>query len=191
MRLQRVLYAIDEANKKDKRKEILNGASWPKEYLYSSRSSKILEKYWPNSDELLQIAIRGHHIERWHIPRDEYPMDRKGYLQWRTKLKLHHSKVLGEIMKTYDYSNDEIKVVQQMVMKTKLKTDPATQTLEDVICLVFLTHYLEDFIFKHSREKVISIIQKTWAKMSEKGHQFALTIDFSTSAGDIVKQALS
>ena len=45
---------------------------------------------------------------------------------------------------------------------------PETQLLEDVICLVFIEHYLEDFAQKHDDEKVIEILKKTMQKMSPR-----------------------
>lgn len=94
-------------------------------------------------------------------------------------------------MTGYGYSEEEIKKVGKMITKVKLKTDADTQTLEDVICLVFMHHYLDEFAAKHSREKVVNIIKKTWTKMTNKGHEFALTIDFSSDASSLVKEALS
>ena len=34
-------------------------------------------------------------------------------------------------------------------MKKNIKTDPETQALEDVVCLVFLEYYFDAFIEKH------------------------------------------
>lgn len=189
--LNKVLESIDDINREDIRQEVVENEPWPKEYLYSVRASEILEKYWPDANELLKIAVRGHHIKRWSIARSEFAMDRKGYLQWRTRLKILHGDLLEGIMSTNGYAAEAIQQVKQMVMKNKLKTDEDTQTLEDVICLTFLEFYLEDFTQKHDRNKIISIIQKTWAKMSDKAHELALKINYSDHSGQIIKEALS
>lgn len=50
--------------------------------------------------------------------------------------------------------------------------------LEDVAGLVFLESYLADFADQksdYSEEKWLDIIGKTWKKMSEQGHTFALS----------------
>jgi len=65
--------------------------------------------------------------------------------------------------------------------------------LEDVICLVFLKYYFDDFIDKHKDEehKLVDIVHKTWRKMSEKGHKAALAMSHSDAALGIVQQALA
>ena len=117
-------------------------------------------------------------------------MDRTGYLQWRTKLKIYHADLLSEILEENRYSPEEIKKVRQLVMKNKLKTDEETQTLEDVICLVFLRYYFEEFITKHSKEKVVAIVRKTWLKMSQNAHEFALKLSYPQHINDILVEAL-
>ena len=50
--------------------------------------------------------------------------------------------------------------------------------LEDVTDLVFIEHYMLDFAGKHpeyDEEKWLDIIRKTWKKMSDRAHQFALS----------------
>jgi hypothetical protein len=49
--------------------------------------------------------------------------------------------------------------------------------LEDVTDLVFMEHYMLEFVGKHpdySEEKWIEIIRKTWNKMSAAAHEFVL-----------------
>ncbi|MCT7653654.1 DUF4202 domain-containing protein [Oceanimonas sp. NS1] len=65
------------------------------------------------------------------------------------------------------------------------------QILEDVICLVFVQHYLEDFAAGHDEDKVVDIIRKTWRKMSEQGHQAALALPLSPAMQALVGKALA
>ena len=70
-----------------------------------------------------------------------------------------------------------------MLLKKKgLKTDPETQTLEDVACLVFLESYFWDFSRLHDEEKIIGILRKTWAKMSARGQEAAREISLNAGA---------
>ncbi|MCK5814330.1 MAG: DUF4202 family protein, partial [Flavobacteriaceae bacterium] len=78
-----------------------------------------------------------------------------------------------------------------LLQKKQLKKNEETQLLEDVICLVFLNFYFEKFSSKYAENKLIDIIQKTWAKMSEKGHEAALKLNFSDSALALIKKALA
>jgi len=66
-----------------------------------------------------------------------------------------------------------------LLRKEKLKLDPEVQTLEDVVDLVFLEDYLEDFVAEHpeyDEAKWIDILKKTWFKMSSRGRSAALSM---------------
>ena len=196
VRFERTLAAFDAANREDPHTDHdEEGNAVPKELLYALRMSAVLSEYAPEASEALQLAARCQHIRRWTVPRDSYPMDRKGYLQWRTGLKKFHGEQATEIMQAQGYDTGTIKQVVDLLNKKNLKRDPTRrdpemQTLEDVICLVFLRYYLSEFIPQHSEEKVISIIAKTWEKMSERGHEAALKVDFSPEEKQVIEQAL-
>lgn len=64
------------------------------------------------------------------------------------------------------------------------------QALEDVICLVFMRYYLADFATRHSQEKLVGIIQKTWAKMSSEGQAAALQLKLNVEVSELVASAL-
>ncbi len=182
---------FDKANAKDPNSEKVDSTLVPKELIYGQRMTKTLEDFNPNASEALKLAARSQHICRWEIARDSYLMDRIGYLKWREDLKKFHAKRASEILESIGYGSDVIARVSFLIQKKKLKRDEETQTLEDVICLVFLTFYFNDFLEKHNDEKVIDILQKTWRKMSEKGHQAALTLSYSEKALDLIKRALA
>ncbi|WP_282081129.1 DUF4202 domain-containing protein [Aquimarina algiphila] len=185
-------YALfDQANAKDPNQHNINGKLVPKELIYGQRMSQTIEKFEPNASEALKLAARSQHICRWEIPRKDYPMDRIGYLKWREDLKKFHAAKASEILEKVGYDSEIIDRVSFLLQKKKLKKDEDTQTLEDVICLVFLNFYYEDFLNKHTPEKVIDILQKTWRKMSEKGHKAALQLSYSEKALDLVKKALA
>lgn len=190
-RFNRTLAAFDQANAADPHREKdAEGNLMPKELLYGQRMSDTLEEFAPEAPECLQLAARCQHIQRWTIPRSQYPMDRKGYLKWRTQLKMFHGQKAAEIMQAEGYDQEMIDRVKFLLNKQKLKSDPDTQTLEDVICLVFLKYYFSDFAQQHSQEKLTDIVAKTWNKMSEKGHAAAMRIPFSAEEKNIITQAL-
>lgn len=181
---------FDQANAKDPNQEILEGKSYPKEFLYSQRMSSVLANFEPNASEAIKLAAHCQHICRWEIARDSYEMNRAGYLKWRTDLKKFHAKKASDILTSLDYDKDVIEKVSFLLQKKQLKRNADTQVIEDVICLVFLQYYFDPFIEKHSDEKIIDIVQKTWKKMSEKGHDAALQLSYSEKALSLVKQAL-
>jgi hypothetical protein len=187
---QKAIALFDQANSQDPNKEQWEGKQYPKEVLYGERMTAMLNSFCPEASEEVQLAARCQHICRWESPRDSYEMNRAGYLKWRTELKKFHAKKASEILESLDYNDAVIAKVSFLLQKKQLKRNMDTQTIEDVICLVFLQFYFDPFIEKHSDGKIIDIVQKTWAKMSEKGHDAALQLSFSEKGLDLVKQAL-
>jgi len=187
--LEQAFSHFDVYNYRDPNTEMWNGKSFPKELLYSIRMSERLEKFAPGSPDHVKLAIRCQHIGRWEIPRNSYPMDRKGYLQWRNALKFHHAKIAGEILKTCGYDNALIEQVQFLLLKKELNRNAETQLAEDVICLVFVEYYLEDFASKHEDEKVIDILKKTMKKMSPRAIQEVQNIRLSPKVAQLITLA--
>ncbi|MEM7318232.1 MAG: DUF4202 domain-containing protein [Pseudomonadota bacterium] len=157
-----VLSAIDTANSKDPRLD----EGQPEALLYGQRMSAELARLVPDASELLQIAARGQHVERWVLARVEYPEGRAGYLTWRKDLGAHHANRVGEFMDDAGFGADEIATVGAMLRKVGIKRDPQVQALEDVICFVFLKWYFAPFAAKHPADKVQRIVEKTARKMS-------------------------
>lgn len=185
-RLDQVLGAIDAANSGDPTLE--DGG--PAALLYGRRMSARLVVFAPQAGELLQIAVRGQHIERWAIPRADYPMDKPGYFRWRNALKARHAQRLAEIMGAAGYPAADAERVGQIVRKERIKADAEAQTLEDVACLVFLEFYSAPFMANHDEAKCVDIVRKTWGKMSDAGHGAALRLTLAPRVGEIVGKAL-
>lgn len=149
----------------------------PKELLYAQRMSAMLDRFAPDAAEAVRLAVRAQHIQRWKTPRASYPMDRQGYLQWRTGLYKFHAETAGRIMRETGYDAETIERVQAAVGKKGIKVNAETQLLEDVTDLVFLEHYLAGFAARHpdyDEAKWIEIIRKTWQKMSAEAREFVL-----------------
>ena len=64
------LTAIDEINNQDPNYIDVDGTPQPKELVYGHQMTACLEKYWPEANELLQIAVRAQHIKRWHLKKN-------------------------------------------------------------------------------------------------------------------------
>lgn len=176
-RFERVIALIDAANAQDPNRERVDGADVPKELLYSRRMTEMLERFSPDAPEAMKIAVRGQHVERWKTPRNSHSMDRAGYLQWRTGLYKFHAETVARLMREAGYDDAMIERVQTVVGRKGLKVNPETQLLEDVSDLTFLEHYMAYFAGQHpeySEEKWINIVRKTWVKMSDRAHAFAL-----------------
>ncbi len=176
-RYQAAIAAFDQANAEDPNKEMADGKEYPKELLYAERMSEMQERYAPEASEAVKLAVRAQHIQRRKIPRSDYPMNRQGYLQWRTGLYKFHAETAGRIMQEVGYDDAMVERVKTIVSKKGLKVNPETQLMEDVADLVFIEHYMVGFAVQHpeyDEAKWIQIIRKTWQKMSPSAHEFAL-----------------
>src|SRR5215468_5905290 len=98
-----VIAEIDAANARDPNRIEIDGRLEPAEQVYGRRMSATLARMAPAASELLRIAARGQHIERWTSPRRSYPEGRVGYLGWRKELKEFHARRVGEIMAAAGY----------------------------------------------------------------------------------------
>lgn len=193
-RFRQAIAKFDAANAQDPNQEIFEGKSYPKELIYAQRMSAMLEQFAPDASEAVQLASRCQHICRWQKPRGDYPMDGAGYKQWRTNLYKFHGDIAGAIMREAGYGDDMIAQVQALLRKEKLKANPETQLLEDVIDLVFLQYYLGGFVVKYSHydeEKLLGILRKTWRKMSDKGHAAALKLNYTPDILAVIQKALA
>lgn len=189
-KLEKAFELFDQANQNDPNTEEYLGTAYAKEVLYAIRMTEKLNDFAPDASEALKLTARCQHICRWEIPRESYEMNKVGYLTWRQDLKKYHAKKAGEILKQVGYDDNTIHKVAFLLEKKQLKKNKETQTLEDVICLVFLEFYFEAFAKKYSEEKMIDILQKTWRKMSDKGQKAALQLPLSDLSLGLVGKAL-
>lgn len=191
-KLQKTIELVDQANSQDPNLESYNGKEYPKEFLYSLRMTEWLDKLDPDTSEELKVSARAQHIQRWLIPRNKYPINREGYRKWRKELMDLHADKTADIMKKTGYSDESISRVKSLIRKEKFKTDPESQMLEDVVCLVFLENYFTDFSKEHKddEKKMNRIISKTWNKMSEKGRGLALDLEIPAEARELIEKAL-
>jgi hypothetical protein len=179
-RFRAAIERFDAANTADPNREAdAAGVEQPRELLYAQRMSEMLERFAPEASEVVRLAARCQHIRRWEIPRDSYPRTPEGYKAWRTRLADFHADTAAGILRDAGYEEEAIGRVRSLLRKERLKRDPETQLLEDVIGLVFLEHYLAGFVAEHpeyDEAKFADILRKTWLKMSPRGREAALAI---------------
>ena len=161
-KLDQVLDAIDTANAADPRLD----EGQPESLLYGQRMSAEVARLFPEASDLLQIAARGQHVERWTLARSSFPEGRAGYLAWRKALAVHHAEITSAMMRDAGFETPDVETVGRMLRKEGLKQDTQVQALEDVICFVFLKWYFAPFAAKHAADKIQRIVEKTARKMS-------------------------
>jgi hypothetical protein len=164
-RLSRVLSLIDAANRADPTVE----DGQPAALAYGLRMTSELARLFPDASDTLQIAARGQHVERWLLPRKDYPAGKEGYLAWRREQARRHGQRVGDMMAEAGYPDEDCARVGVLLRKEGLKRDPEVQALEDVICFTFLRWYFEAFAKDRDPAEVADIVTKTARKMSAEG----------------------
>lgn len=177
-RFRRAIAAIDAANAEDPNRITLRGRELPKELAHGELATEWLERLVEAPGELLRIAVRAHHLQRWRSPRSDHPAGRPGYLRWRRDLQRRHAEDVARILSGVGYAPEEIARVQAIVQKRGLGADPEVQAFEDALCLVFLETQLESFAGEHPPEKAFDVLRKTLRKMSPaaRGHARSLAL---------------
>ena len=188
-RFRRAVERFDAANAEDPNRERADGVEQPKELLYARRMTARLDRFRPDAPEAVRLAARCQHIRRWTIPRTDYPAGREGYRRWRTDLARFHASTAAAVLRDAGYGEEVAMRVGALLRKERLKADPDAQLLEDVICLVFLEHYLADFAPKHDEETLVGVLRKTWRKMSDDGRRAALALDLPAGLRPLVERA--
>ena len=183
---------FDAVNREDPRHEVDpdTGEEIAVELLYARRMSARLATFAPDASAPLRLAVRAQHIARWRIARAAYPEGRAGYKRWRSELARSHADLAGSILAELGAEPSTVGRVRDLLVKKGLGHDPEAQTLEDVACLVFLEHHLDEFARKHERGKLIEILKKTWRKMSEPGRAAALALPLHGELGALVGEAV-
>lgn len=189
--LERAFALFDAYNRNSPEHLVHEGTDYPAEYFYAIKLHEWVTKLAPEASKSLLLASRAQHIGRWEIARNTYEEGRVGYLKWRTDLSKFHASKAAEIMESVGYDAETIERVQQIIRKQKIKADDEVQTMENALCLVFLEYQYDDLIAKTSEEKMITILQKTWAKMSEPGRNQALSLHYSDEGKRLINMALS
>jgi len=190
-RFQEALERFDAANAKDPHRIVVDGTEQPHELIYARRLTAWVLRLAPDASETLQLAARCQHLCRWEIPRSSYEMNRVGYLRWRAELKKLHAAKSAEILAEVGYSPEIVQRVQDLNLKKGLGSDPECQVLEDALCLVTLQYQLTDLIRKTDPEKMVTILQKTWKKMSQQGHEAALELPYTDEEKAVLQRALA
>lgn len=160
--LAAALAAIDAANAADPKQE----EGLPAALLYGQRMSVELDRLFPQAGDVLRIAARGQHVERWLLPRSDYPEGKAGYFAWRREQGRRHGDRVAGIMAAAGYDAEAQARVGVLLRKEGIKRDPEVQALEDVICFVFVRHYFAGFAAAQPDHDMVDIVAKTARKMS-------------------------
>jgi len=191
VRFAEAIRRFDEENARDPNTLEINGERLPRELVYARWLTEWVLRLCPQASEALRLAARCQHIRRWEIPRESFPMDRAGYLRWRTTLQRFHAEQSARILREVGYPEEMVRRVQELNLKKGLPHDPEMQVLEDALCLVFLEHQLEDLASRISEDKLVNALARSWKKMSAAGRAAALDLHYSERVRPLLARAIA
>ncbi|KAA8644586.1 hypothetical protein EYZ11_001456 [Aspergillus tanneri] len=166
----------------------------PYELHYANKMTTYLHLRCPHASDTLRLAIRAQHLRRWEVPRETYPSTKAGYHAWRSGLQRRQAELVASLCEEAGYSSAEAMRVATLVRKESFRQgdgDEEAQVLEDVACLVFLDDQFAGFRDGREDEKIVTILKKTWAKMSPQGRDLALGIEMGERERELVVRAIS
>ena len=183
--------AIDAANAADPNIIEWRSERWPRAQLQGLLATEWIETLDPRASDEVLLAARAHHVRRWSIARASYPDNRVGYLRWRRALKEVHAEVVADILPGAGISADAVARVQSLVRKEGLGHDAETQLVEDAICLTFLETQFEDLAARLDHDRLVTAVQKTVEKMSDRAVALVAQTRISPTARAALDDALS
>jgi hypothetical protein len=190
-RLTAALAAIDAANAEDPTTLEFDGTSGPKELVHARMMTGWVLRLDPGADELQQLAARAHHFRRWTTPRSDYPEGRPGYLRWRTAARRSHAEEVSSLLVAQGYGPGEVDRVAAIIRKEGLATDPAVQTHEDALCLVFLQTQLAAVAGQLGDEATVEVLARTTRKMSPAGLAAAAALELDPASAGLLAEAVA
>jgi len=188
---EKAISAIDAANAVDPTLVPTPDGPRPKELVHAELMTAWVRRLRPDASEALLLAARAQHIRRWESPRSSFPEGRTGYLRWRTQLYRFHADTAAALLREAGYGEDVAGRVGALIRKELLGRDPDAQAIEDALCLVFLELQLGDVAGKMDREKLITVLRKTWTKMSPDARGLALELALPEAERELVAAALA
>ncbi len=175
-RLGEALARFEVAHREDPRSIVVGGAEAPWSVHYHRRLAHWVLHFDTEASISLRLASACQHVRRWKVPRSEYEAGRRGYRRWRSDLSKIHAGIAREVLEEVGYDEATVVRVENLLRKIGLGRDPEVQLFEDAICMVFFENEFVELARKHDDDKMVGILRRTWAKMSDAGRQEALAM---------------
>jgi hypothetical protein len=169
--------AIDAANEQDPNVVAVRGRELPLALAHGQLAAEWIGRLVGEPDEALLLAARAHHLRRWEVRRDSYPLGRPGYLRWRRDQKARHASDVAGILTACGYEATEIERVQQLIRRENID---GAQAVEDAACLVFIETQLGSLAARMEHDLMVEVIRKTARKMSTAGLGLVASIPLSS-----------
>jgi hypothetical protein len=179
--------AIDAANAADPTAVDVRGQRVALALVHGRLAVEWIEQLVDNPRQTLLLAGRAHHLRRWELPRDSYPLGRAGYLRWRRDQKARHATDVAAILQACGYETAEIEDVQRLIRRESVD---GAQAVEDAACLVFIETQLALLANRMDHDLLVEVIRKTARKMSDRGLSLVASIPLGDAELSLLNQAL-
>jgi hypothetical protein len=187
VRYEAAVATIDAANAADPNTVVVRGRSAPLALTHGQLAAEWIGQLVDDPDEVLLLAARAHHLRRWEVRRDSYPLGRSGYLRWRKDQKARHARDIAELLTGLGYEPTEIERIEQLVRRDSVD---GAQAVEDAACLVFIETQLGSFSARMDHDRMIEVIRKTARKMSPRGLELVGSIALTPAEQALLAEAL-
>lgn len=188
-KFQKAITKIQEGLKKDPRWESFQGREGGRDELFTQRVVEWIQKLESSPSEILLLAAWGHTQNRWTLERSTYPMNTKGYHQWRFAQSKLSANEAEKILRDCGYNDEIVQKVCTLILKSNFPKDPDSQVLEDAACLAFMEMKYESYIPEWGEEKYIRILKGTLEKMTPRAQTLALKISYSPAGRQLLEKA--
>lgn len=179
--------AIEAANEQDPNVVVVRGRELPLALAHGQLAAEWIGRLVDEPDEELLLAARAHHLRRWEMRRDSYPLGRPGYLRWRRDQKARHARDVAGILTTCGYETAAIERVQGLIRRENVD---GSQAVEDAACLVFIETQLGSLAARMEHDLMVEVIRKTARKMSQAGIALVASIPLSVSEVALLREAI-
>jgi hypothetical protein len=163
----------------------------PAELVYADGVERWMLHLDPQAGDVLRLAARAQHLQRWTLPRSDFPQDRSGYHRWRIEQYRRQGDLACRLCLEGGLDQADAERVRDLVAKKRLR-EPDGQLLEDAACLVFLESEIGGFAAGHAdytADKYLDILRKTMRKMSPAGREAALALQLPEPIAGLVRTA--
>jgi len=150
-----------------------------------------LERLKDSPNELLRIAVRGQHLQRWQVSRDEYEEGRQGYLHWRRDQGKRAGETTAARMRQAGYADDDAERVARMIRKEGLGRGGIRPGRGGLRLPRVPGELLCGLLEKVDHDHMVRIVKKTWGKISDRARELALGLPMAPEARGIVEEALA
>lgn len=186
-RYEAAVAAIDAANAVDPNIVDVRGQQVALALIHGRLAAEWIDQLVDEPDEPLLLAARAHHLRRWELRRDTYPLGRAGYLRWRRDQKSRHAADVAAVLQPLGYTPTEIERVQRLIRRESVD---GAQAVEDAACLVFIETQLGSFSARIDHDLLIEVIRKTSRKMSSRALGLVASIPLGDNERAVLHEAL-